>query len=652
MLSSVLLAAVVSPLVAEGATFAAPAVRPLAADSVTYDVLNHGRSAGAMHVMRAGDSLRVHYRHIDRNRGSRYEAHYRLAADGTPVAGSVRSVGLYDGVPAAISDRFEVGRDSVRWSGAAGAGGSAPAGAGYYRLRGAGPVEQALLVRYLLTRPDRSTTVLPAGDARVEIAADTVVPTAAGPARVRLALLHRATGYTSNAVWIDEHGELFASEVGWFITVRRGADVALPTLRAIELDYRTARGRALADQLRPAPVPAVAITHGNVFDAERGVLMPNTTVVVQGTRITAVGADGSVAIPAGAQVIDAAGKTVVPGLWEMHSHLQHTTSTGSGVQQLARGITTSRDLAADTDVAVRYRDQVAQGAFLGPRAILGGIIEGPGAWAGPSDVLVRTEDEARAAVAHYDSLGYRQIKLYNLVHPDLVPTIAAEAKARGLRLSGHVPRGIGTDVAVRLGFDEINHSAFLFSTFYPDSLYTPAMRPYSGVAQVVAPRIDVDSPAMTALIELFRASGTVIDGTFTLWYQGFATPAQGRSAATATDSANANWLRLVKRLHDGGVTMVPGTDAQGSGPFVNELEVYVRAGIPTSAVLQMATITSARVMGDEADYGSIAVGKVADLVIVDGNPVERIGALRDVHRVVLAGQVYDPAELRRALGMR
>ena len=100
---------------------------------------------------------------------------------------------------------------------------------------------------------------------------------------------------------------------------------------------------------------------------------------------------------------------------------------------LARGITTIRDLASDTDVGLSHRDRANRGAIVSPRVILAGFIEGPGAWAGPSDVIVRTEDEARAWVARYDSLGYKQIKLYNIVHPDLVPTIAAEAHRRGLR---------------------------------------------------------------------------------------------------------------------------------------------------------------------------------------------------------------------------
>jgi imidazolonepropionase-like amidohydrolase len=472
--------------------------------------------------------------------------------------------------------------------------------------------------------------------------------------RVRLAMIHSG-GSVPSAVWIDDRGDLVASEVGWFMTVRPGVEPVLPTLRAKELAYRNAKGVDLARRLAPRPASALVIRNGDVFDAERGVMRPRTTVVIRGDRIVAVGPADSIATPAGATLIDATGKAVVPGLWEMHGHLQHTSQSVGSPMQLSLGITTVRDLAADLDVAVSHRDRAATGAILSPREILAGFLEGPGAWAGPSEALARTEAEARAWVARYDSLGYKQIKLYNIFHPDLVPTVAAEAHKRGMRLSGHVPRGLSVPVAVKLGFDEINHAAFLFSSFYQDSLYIPTMRPYSAVATVVAPNIDLESREMTAMIDVLRENRTVIDGTFSLWVQDVTGGGRGGggAAAAAPNSnvvkANANYLRLIKRLHDAGVTMVAGTDNSSSSSYHPELEIYERAGVPAAEVLQMATIVSARVMKDDRDYGSIAPGKVADLVLIDGQPAERIADLRKVNRVVRAGRVYTPEAIVAAV---
>ena len=626
------------------------AAATVAADTTQYVVLNHGRPAGQMTVVRDGDSVLVHYRHVDRNRGQRVENRYRIGPNGLVVAGQSRPVGLNDGIPGEVADRFEIVRDSVSWGGGRGQPGGARLTPGsYYRLRGNTPYDAALFANFLLRQPNRSAALIGGGSARVEVVADTAVTVNGRRERVRLALVHTGSN-VPGAVWLDQRGELFASEVAWFITVRPGAESTLPTLRAIEIAYRNREAEALARRLMPPRTSALVIRNGDLFDAERGVMRPRMTVVVRDDRIVAVGPADSVAVPAGATVIDASGKTIIPGLWDNHGHFQLTSQSSGALLQLAHGITTVRDLAADTDVAVSHRDRAARGLIVSPRAILAGFMEGPLAWAGPTDVLVRTEDEARAWVARYDSLGYKQIKVYNVVHPDLVPVIAEEVHKRGMRLSGHVPRGMSTVAAVKLGFDEINHAAFLFSNFYQDSLYLPVMRAYSAVASAVAPNVNVDSPEFTAMIETLREHGTVIDGTFNLWVQ---SGGGGRGGAGAPDPAreraNANYLRLIKRLHEAGVAMIPGTDNSSGATYHTELEIYERAGIPAAQVLQMATIGSARAMKDDRDYGSVAVGKVADIVIINGRPTERLSDLRNVDRVIRAGRLYVPSELRAAL---
>jgi hypothetical protein len=287
--------------------------------------------------------------------------------------------------------------------------------------------------------------------------------------------------------------------------------------------------------------------------------------------------------------------------------------------------------------------------------VLAGFIEGPGRWAGPSEAIAATEAEALAWVARYDSLGYKQIKLYNLIQQDLVPVIAREAHRRGMRLSGHVARGLSTPAAVRLGYDEINHIAFLLSTFYPDSLYLPQMRAYSAVSAAVAPNFDPERPDFTAMLQLFKERGTVIDPTVNLFLtaraQGGVAPPNVGIPAQPSDSAairaDATMLRIIKRLYDTGITIVAGTDGSN---YNSELENYEKAGIPPVEVLRIATIVPARVMKDDGRYGSIAPGKVADIMIVDGKPAERVADLRRVDRVIRAGRVYDPKALRAAIG--
>ena|SRR5437879_6881509 len=160
---------------------------------------------------------------------------------------------------------------------------------------------------------------------------------------------------------------------------------------------------------------------------------------------------------------------------------------------------------------------------------------------------------------------------------------------------------------------------------------------------------------MTDLIAFLKQHDTVIDGTWAVWVQGAGTGiAQQVGAGVPSDvaKADANYMKLLKRLYDAGVTLVPGTDNFGSTTFDTELELYEKAGIPAAKVLQMATIVSARVMKQDRDYGSVSVQKVADLFIVNGKPTEHVSDIRKVDLVMRAGTVYDAAMLRAATGYR
>ncbi|MEP6619786.1 MAG: amidohydrolase family protein [bacterium] len=620
-------------------------------DSTIYTVYNHDRPAGTMIVSRWNDSARVRYVFTDRNRGTRVETRYRLLGDSI-VGMDVRPV-LPDGSSGQPTMRLELAGDSIRRWSPAGAQ-TSPAERGVYYALSVTPFDLVRMAKHLLRQPDHVTRASSNVSVKLEVMKELTVPTASGSEHVRLVSLTSQGNSIKELLWLDNHDELFATAVSWFMTVKPGAERALPMLRKAEAEIRNADGEALNKRVLKKTGGTLVIRNGDLFDSERGVIRPGTTVVVRGDRVIAVGPVDSVVTPPGATVIDATGKTVMPGMWDMHGHMQAVSETSAGPLQLSRGITTLRDLGSDPDVAVANRDRAAAGLTAAPREILSAFIDGPGAWAGPTPNIVRTEAEARAFVAHFDSLGYKQVKLYNIVHPDLVPTFAAEAHKRGMRLSGHIPRGLSVSAAIALGFDEVNHAAFLFSTFYQDSLYMPTMRAYSLVATTVAPRVDVDGPAMTALIDDLVKHHTVIDGTFAVWVTGAGNNiAQAVGAGVSSDAArsDANYKRLLRRLYDAGVTLVPGTDDFGSSTFASELELYEQVGIPAPVVLQMATIISARVMKDDRDYGSIAVGKVADLFIVDGKPAEHVRDVRKVEQVVRAGRLYDAGELRSAMGL-
>jgi imidazolonepropionase-like amidohydrolase len=630
---------------------AAAATLLAAADSVVYPVLNHDRPAGTMVVTRNGDSVRVRYVFTDRNRGTRLELREVVRGDAL-VSLENRPV-LADGRAGDPTFRIEIVGDSIRQT-TPQRSTTEKVTPGVYYTATFSPYDQVRFARYLLRQPNRSAKVSAASTVTLAVLREATVPTKRGNERVKLISMSNGTSPAPQLVWLDSNNDLFATAISWFMTIKPGAEPALPALRKMEMAVDEAAAEALNKRVVKSTNGTIAITGGDVFDSETGTMRPRTNVIIRGDRITAVGPAESTPAPAGATIIDATGKTVVPGLWDMHGHMQETSQSLLGVMQLSFGITTVRDLGSDPDVAQSNRDRAQAGKIAAPREILSGFIDGPGNWAGPTPIIVRTENEARAWVAHFDSLGYKQIKLYNLIHPDLVPTFAAEAHKRGMRLSGHIPRGLSVPAAIGLGFDEVNHAAFLFSTFYQDSLYVPTMRAYSLVATTVAPNIDVDGAPMTGLINLLKQHNTVVDGTFSVWITSAGTGiAQNVGAGVSSNAqkSDAAYMRLIRRLFDAGVTMVPGTDNPTGNSYNAELEVYEQAGVPAPTVLQMATIISARVMKDDKDYGSLAPGKVADVVIVNGRPADHVSDLRKVEHVIRAGRLYDVQDLKLATGL-
>ena len=404
-------------------------------------------------------------------------------------------------------------------------------------------------------------------------------------------------------------------------------------------------------------------------------MVPDQTVVVVGHQITAIGG-ADTPIPPGAQVVDAHGRTLLPGLWDMHVHL----GPNAGLFDLAFGVTTVRDLGNHLETLDAQAARFDAGTEIGPHVIRAGLIDGNDEYSAPIGILVGNAEEARAAVDRYVRHGYVQIKIYSSVPPPLVPIIAKAAHDRGLRVSGHVPNGMVASDAIAAGFDEIQHVNFLMLQFLGGAhIDTRTPLRYKYVAEHGA-SVDLDGDQVQDFLDLLVSHHTVIDPTLSTFEGDFIddpgqvapglAPYAGRLPAqverdlargglpapggkrAAFRKAFAKMVDLIGRAWRRGVTVVAGTD-NGPGMWLpRELELYVKAGIPPADVLALDTLGAARVMGVDAHTGSIAVGKEADLLLVDGDPTRIIGAVRNADVVVCRGVVYRPDELFRAIGMR
>jgi len=642
-------------------------------DTVAYTVLLSGNEAGVEQRWVGPDhNLHYHFEFHDRGRGPALDEQVSLDAAGIPVL--IQSTG-HDYLKNPVEERFTLAHGTASWKNSAEAG-SAPAASGaFYVTMDGVPEEQALLVRALLLAPGHRLPLLPAGEASLDsLGALTVSAGAASRTVVQYAV--SGLGLTPSPIWLDQDGEFFAVGNSWLMVIRRGWEPNLGALLKAQTTTDSLRTSRLAASLARRPDRAVVFRNGDLFDAHTGRVSPRTTVVVQGRRISGVGPEGTVPVPRGAEVIDATGKTLMPGMWDMHVHLDDD----AGLLNLAAGITTVRDLGNDIEESVKRQARFADGSLLGPRLVLAGIIDGPGPYAGPTKVLVATEDSARAAVRRYAALGYVQIKVYSSVRPELVPAIIEEAHARGLRVSGHVPAFMTAEQVVTLGYDEIQHANFLFLNFWADSVpdtRTPAR--FTAVAEQAA-SLDLSSPPVRRFIALLREHHTVVDPTVNIFESMFTArkgtirpgyvavaervpPTVRRGFLTGGlpvpegkeqryHDSFAAMLRLVKLLYDARVRLEAGTDDFPGFAYQRELELYARAGIPPAQVLRIATLGAARVMKMDRELGSIASGKLADLLVVDGHPARRIS---DIRRVTLGrkdGMLYDPAALYRAVGVQ
>jgi imidazolonepropionase-like amidohydrolase len=642
-------------------------------DAKRWSVLTMGALAGQQATWTTSDGkLHAFFQFNDRGRGPKTTTIMTLGTNGIPSSEITEG---NDYLKAEVREEFSVEAGNARWKNKAEQGGKKITSPTFYVSIYGPPEESALLVRAALANEGK-LALLPEGESRVRKVGEHEVEAGGKKQRVTL---YSVTGldFSPDYVWLDEAQQYFASGERWFMVIREGWEASQGTLLKVQDEVNAQRARDLAKKLAHRPEKGVIFQHANVFDAQTGRILPDRDVLVTGNKISSVSPAGelNVADLKQIEVMDASGKTLIPGLWDMHAHV----GGDDGLLNLAAGVTTVRDLANDTDELLARRKRIQDGTELGTRIILAGIIDGPGPYQGPTKVLAATEAEARAAVDNYLKLGYVQIKIYSSVKPEIVPAIIDEAHKNGLRVSGHIPANMTASQCVKLGFDEIQHVNFLVLNFFPEVKDTQTRARLTEPAKLAA-RLDLDSAEVQAFARLLKERGTTLDPTMSVFEKQYLgrpgevpvtyapvfrrLPTQVRRSmlggglqvpegmdATFKEST-AKMVKLVGLMYKAGIPIEAGTDSLAGFTLHRELELDVQAGIPPAEVLKLATLGAARIMKKDAELGSISSGKLADLVLISGNPAENISDVRKTALVVKDGVVYKPAELYAELGIQ
>ncbi len=641
------------------------------ADTTRYHILFADRVAGYYTEWRAGGDLRSVFEYNDRGRGPHIETTIHAGPGNVPTALHIVGHGY---VKDTVDERFAAAGDTATWQSAIEHGSRPDTDRAFYVNAAETPAELPLLVRAALARGGR-LPLLPSGEAAVERVGDLTADIGDSPVHLTQYSIE-GLGFSPIPVWLDDGGQRFAALSDFSSVVPETWEKAIPAMLAAQRQARDARLIRLARELEHRPTGPLVIRNARLFVAESATVRPKTTVVVTGNRITAVGPDDRIRVPDHAQVIDAGGRTLLPGLWDMHVHIQPGED---GLLHVAAGVTSARDMGNDTVVVLELQRRFATDSLIGPRLVLAGLIDGSGPYRVPVGVVADDSVAAARAVTWFAAHGYEQIKIYSSVRPELVPGIVRAAHARGLRVSGHVPAFMRAEEVIRLGFDEVQHANMLMLNFMDSVRDTRTMERFTAVAQHGA-ELDFSSRRVRDFVALFQARHADIDPTLVAFEDWFtARPGQlGPSEAAIADrmppqvrrgfyggglpvppgmdqryrDSYAAMLRMVKVMYDAGVPVVAGTDAGPVGfALFREFELYVQAGIPAPRVLSLATLGAARIMRHDDERGSIAVGKLADLVLTDGDPTRRISDIRRTWLVVKNGIMYQPAELYRALGV-
>ena len=417
----------------------------------------------------------------------------------------------------------------------------------------------------------------------------------------------------------------------------------------------------------------LALVGATLIDGTGGPAQKDSAVVIQSGRILTAGPRSKVVLPKDAHILEVTGKTIVPGLWDMHAHFEQVEW---GPVYLAAGVTTVRDCGNEFEFITAVREAISSGRGVGPRLLLAGIVDGSGPIA-LGVARIDTPEQAREWVHRYHDAGFTQIKIYSSVKKENLEAVAAEAHKLGMTVTGHVPEGMTGFDAVNAGMDQINHIAYITSMMDP----TTTGRRGGGDPQErlkVLRSFDPDSEQSRKAMQFLKSHGTVVDPTLTVFEMFMRTgkkplesfesgvakvaPAlsaqlrnsgPGGAGAELGEARFAGLLKTVAALHRAGVPIVVGTDQTVPGHSVHrEMELYVEAGLTPMEALQAATIVSARAMGVDKESGTIEPGKRADLVILSANPLESISNIRRTERVVQGGVIYDCAALWRSVGFQ
>ncbi|GAA4743644.1 hypothetical protein GCM10023264_06070 [Sphingomonas daechungensis] len=639
-------------------------------DAAHYVVISSAGKHGDEYAWKLPDG-RMAFRQSILLRGLIFETDetFRFGSDNMPSEIVIRGV-----TPSGdAAENYAVSGGQAAWTSPVDKGSAPYTSAAYYLPQGGTFLSFAPQIDRILAAGEAGLPLLPSGKATLTKISELEVEGPQGKRKVELQLL-RGTTQTPTPVWTSD-GKFFGALVGLTL-LPEGYEANMDRMQAAQdaaiagLAPATAAKFLTADAKRP-----VLFKNVQVYDSLGETFVANQNVLTSGGKIVSVGAVPA-SLPAGTRVIDGAGKTLVPGLWDSHMHV---SDDFTAVSELALGVTSCRNPGGPLELQVSQRERRSNGKLLAPECFDSVIVDQKGPLAAQGSMAVGSLEETLAAVRKIHDAGLTGVKFYTSMNPAWIPPAAKLAHELGLHVHGHIPAGMRTLDAINAGYDEITHIYFGTMQAMPDAIVAKS----NTTARMTGPGqyfkdVDLDAEPMKTVIKTMAEKKIALDPTLVvvegvlLANAGQIQPAytayvgtlpaatergfksgpipypEGMTRADAEASVKKMGV-YVNRLRAAGAPIVAGTDGYGM-ELVRELELYVDGGMTPGQALATATINAARNVKADNRTGSITVGKEADLVLVDGDPSERIGDLRHVNQVMSDGVLMDADALRAEAG--
>lgn len=647
-----------------------------AATTTTFLILNESNKQMGEQVVERQDDGRttVRFTYKNNGRGPELTEQFRLGPDLLMTEYQVKGNSTFGAV---VDERFTRQGNVAEWTTTSDQGrATLAAPASYVPLNSSFEVVSAAITA-LAASKDGKIALLPTGTLSQTKLETAQVTNARGEKQTVQLLALTGIGLSPSFYWATtgDQPRLFAVIIpGALSMLEQGWQDAIPDLTRRQKAAEAQMLTDVATRLQHPLDGLSVVRNARVFDSEKATVGQPSDIYLLRGRITAVLPAGS-PTRAAKNIIDAGGRIVLPGLFDMHGHVDRW----SGALNISTGVTSVRDMGNDNAQLQAMLDETAAGKLLAPQVVPTGFLEGESPYSASGGFLVKDLEGAKNAIDWYAQRGYPQLKIYNSFPKDILKDTVAYAHSRGMRVSGHVPAGLRAQQALDAGYDEIQHINQVMLNFFvkPDTetrnlnrFVLPAekvadldlnSKPVKDfVAQLAKKQISID-PTLSAFAFLKQRDGDVNEP-----YADFADympPDVKRGFSVGTmkipadkvqryEKSYARMVDFVGVMYRAGVPIVAGTDDVPGFTLHSELALLVKAGLTPAQALQVATRNGARYTRTSNDRGSIVPGKLADLVLVDGDPTKDIRDVRKVSAVITRGFIIYPNQIDAALGIK